>query len=202
MTTGNTNNTSSPLHIITRVPIPAALNPSIVLQAIQSYEPLIKGNPYLHHFEQRPVDINEIVNDPFFREDGSKLQAFVVVDRVPVIPGLGSWATKEVPIPCIFQTFEHGARCRGHAQAGVVVRSSYEVRRRGEIQEGPELMLGPGDEGGEYELVEVADISCNALVRPFVRSRFTSAHLEILQRVVDMVGKSAGTQVGAAANWQ
>ncbi|KAK3991014.1 hypothetical protein QBC44DRAFT_324052 [Cladorrhinum sp. PSN332] len=199
----STNNSNPPLHIITRVPIPASLPPSTILSAIQSYEPLIKANPYLHRFEQRTVDINEIVNDPFFLEAGSKLQAFVVIDRVPVLPGLGSWATKEVPIPCIFQSFEHGARCRGHAQAGVVVRSSYEVRRRGEVQEGPELLLGPGDEGGEYELVEIADISCSALVRPFVKSRFMSAHLEILQRVVDMVGKEAGlTQAGAAANWQ
>lgn len=192
---------SPPLHIITRVPIPAALDPSIVLQALQAYEPLIQGNPYLHHFEQRPVDINEIVNDQFFREDGSKIQAFVVVDRVPIIPGLGSWATKEVPIPCIFQSFEHGVRVRAHAQAGVVVRSSYEVRRRGEVQEGPGLLLGPGDEG-EYELVEIADVSCSALVKPFVKSRFTTAHLELLQQLVDRVGKAAGTQVAAAENWR
>ncbi|KAK4459041.1 hypothetical protein QBC42DRAFT_308116 [Cladorrhinum samala] len=192
---------SPPLHIITRVPIPAALDPSAVLQALQAYEPLIKGNPYLHRFEQRPVDINEIASDQFFREDGSKLQAFVVVDRVPIVPGLGSWATKEVSIPCVFQCFEHGVRVRAHAQAGVVVRSSYEVRRRGEVQGGPELLLGPGDEG-DYELVEVADVSCNALVKPFVKSRFVAGHLELLQKIVDSVGEAAGTQVGAAENWQ
>ncbi|KAK4227435.1 hypothetical protein QBC38DRAFT_192940 [Podospora fimiseda] len=195
--------TAPSLHIIIRVPIPPSLPPSTLLSALQTYEPLIRVNPYLHTFTQRPLDLSEIINDPFFLESGSNLQAFTVVEHVPIIP-LGSWTpTKEVLIPCIFQSFEHGVRCRGHAQAGVVVRSSYEVRRRGEVKEGPELLLGPGDEGGEWEFVEIADITCGALVKPFVRSRFTAAHMEILQKVVDGVAKEAGvSKVGAAANWQ
>ncbi|KAK4644095.1 hypothetical protein QC761_0049110 [Podospora bellae-mahoneyi] len=183
-----TNTHTPTLSVITRVPIPARVDPKAVLASLHAYEPLIKANPYVAHFEQRHLDVSEVVDDPLFLESGTKLQAFIVVDRVPVIPGFGAWGTKEVGIPCVMQSFDHGVRVRANAQAGVVVRSSYEVRRRGEVQDGPDLLLGPGDEG-EWELVEIAGIDCNFFVKHFVRSRFSSAHQEILQRVVDGVAR-------------
>ncbi|KAK4040251.1 hypothetical protein C8A01DRAFT_15856 [Parachaetomium inaequale] len=172
-----------PFTIITRVPIPASLPPATVLAALQTYEALITPNPYLDRYERRPVELEEVANDPFFRNDGQNLQAFVVYDRVPIIPGVGSWATKEVAIPCVFQSFDHGVRCCARAQGGVTVRSSYEVRRREEVTEGPEPAVGPGD--GDYELVDISNIECGALVKPFVKMRFSSAHLALLQQVVN-----------------
>ncbi|KAK4188417.1 hypothetical protein QBC35DRAFT_382612 [Podospora australis] len=188
--------TAPSLVVITRVPIPASLDPAVVLQTLQAYEPLIRANPLLEKFEQRHLDVSEVVNDPLFREDGAKLQAFIVYDRVPIIPGLGSWATTRVEIPCVMQSFDHGVRCRAHAQAGVVVRSSYEVRRRGEVQDGPELVIGPGEEG-EYELVEISGIECSALVKHFVKARFQAAHQEILQRIVNDAGQTAAARPAA-----
>ncbi|KAK4198356.1 hypothetical protein QBC40DRAFT_298492 [Triangularia verruculosa] len=184
------------LTVITRVPIPARVDPNTVLARLQAYEPLIKTNPYLDRFEQRHLDVSEVVDDPFFLESGTKLQAFKVVDRVPVIPGLGAWGYKEVVIPCVMQCFDHGVRVRANAQAGVVVRSSYEVRRRGEVRDGPDLLLGPGDEGGEWELVEIAGIDCSFLVKHFVKSKFSSAHQEILQKLVDGAAKESDAAAG------
>ena len=182
--------------IITRVPIPPDLDPEPVLQALHTFEPLITANPFLARYERRPVPLEDLVDDPFFRVDGQKLQAFIVHDRVPIIPGAGSWASKDVSIPCVFQSFERGVRCRAEAQAGVTVRSSYEVRRRGEVQAGGATTTGspPRDETpdhyGEtpgFELVEIARVECGTLVRAFVRRSFASAHQEILQRVVDSI---------------
>ena len=183
--------------VTTRVPLPAYLSADIVLEALHTYEPLITANPYAMGFERRPVDVQELVGDPFFREDGHKLEAFVVYDKVPIIPGVGSWASKEVTIPCVFQSFSYGVRCRALAQAGVTVRSSYEVRRRG----GAAAQNGiPPDNAqqqqqqpaGDYELVEVAQIECGALVKPFVKRSFSSAHQEILQRVVESIVRRGG----------
>ncbi len=178
------------LTVITRVPLPTYLTPEVMLESLHSYEPLITANPYQIGFERRPVQIEELVNDPFFREDGRRLQAFVVYDRVPIIPGVGSWATKEVVIPCVFQSFAYGVRCRAEAQAGVTVRSSYEVRGRGEVQGGPDVLLSPS--AGDYELVEIAHIECGALVKPFVKRSFATAHQEILQNMVDDVIRRHG----------
>ena len=169
--------------IITRVTLPAFLNPQFMLDTLQSYEPLIRASPYLKNYERRNIQVEEVVDDPFFIEEGHKIQAFIVHDRVPIIPGLGGWAAKGVRIPCIFQSFQHGVRCRADSDGGVTVRSSYEVRRRGEVGGGPAGVAHLGD--GDYELVETANISCGSFVKAFVKRSFTSAHQETLQRVVD-----------------
>lgn len=179
------------LPITTRVPIPSHLEPATVLSALHLYEPLITANPYLVKYERRAVPLQDLVDDPFFLADGLKLQAFVVHDRVPIIPGV---ASKVVVIPCVFQSFNAGVRCRAEAQGGVTVRSSYEVRRRGEVPFGPgEKGAAATGQGGshEWELVELAVIECGSLVKPFVKHSFASAHREILQRVVnDVVAKT------------
>ncbi|KAL2262071.1 hypothetical protein VTK26DRAFT_2533 [Humicola hyalothermophila] len=184
--------------VITRVPIPASLPPAKVIATLQTCEPLITTNPYLERFERRPVPAGETANDPFFTpaNGGSsvgELQGFMVYERVPIIPGVGQWATKLVTIPCVFQTFDHGVRCRGQADGGVTVRSSYEVRRRGEVKDGPELVVGPGEEG-EYELLDISSVECGVLVKPFVKMRFSSGHLAILKQVVADSMKSAAPQ--------
>ncbi len=179
-----------PFIVITRLPIPASLDPGIVIAALQTYEALITPNPYLDRYERRPVELDEVTNDPFLRDGGRNAQSFVVYERVPIIPGVGSWATKEVAIPCVFQTIQYGVRCCAHAQAGVTVRSSYEVRRRGEVKEGPELVAGPED--GDYELVDISNVECGALVKPFVRSRLSSGHHALLQKVIDNLMVSSG----------
>ncbi|KAL2018315.1 hypothetical protein VTK56DRAFT_978 [Thermocarpiscus australiensis] len=181
-----------PIVVINRVPIPASLSPATVIAYLQAYEPLIRPNPYLDRYERRPVQPEDVAGDPFFGDGGYNLQGFVVYDRVPIIPGLGSWASKEVAVPCVFQSSEHGVRCRGHAQAGVTVRSRYEVRRRGEVKEGPELVAGPED--GDYELVDISNVECSSLVRPFVRTRLSSGHQHILRQVVDELVRAAGSQ--------
>ena len=170
----------------TRVPIPPHLPPEAVLAALHAHEPIIIANPYLVRYERRAVPLADLVDDPFFRADGLRLQAFVVHDRVPIIRGV---ASKAVVIPCVFQSFGAGVRCRADAQGGVTVRSSYEVRRRGEVPLGPGEKgdLDGGGGGHEWELVELAVIECGSLVRPFVTHSFASAHREILKRVVDDV---------------
>ncbi|KAH8912050.1 hypothetical protein BR93DRAFT_56252 [Coniochaeta sp. PMI_546] len=181
------------VQITTRVPIPPHLQPTAVLSALHTYEPLITANPYLVKYERRAVPLQDLVDDPFFRADGLKLQAYVVHDRVPIIPGV---ASKVVVIPCVFQSFTAGTRCRADASGGVTVRSSYEVRRKGEVPLGPgEKEATKGRDVGpyEWELVELAVIECGTLVKPFVTHSFASAHREILQRVIDEV--SAKTEM-------
>ena len=170
------------LRIITRVPIPAKLPHNFFLERLRAYDPLIVANPFLKTYERRKVPLDELVNDPFFSDDGFNLRAYVVTDAIPIIPGV-SWLKKDVSIPCVFQGFHKGVRCRAQAQAGVMVRSSYEVRRLGEITEGPQLVRGPGD--GDYELVETASIDCSSFIKFFVKSNFSEAHKAILQSIVN-----------------
>ncbi|KAK2072385.1 hypothetical protein P8C59_006742 [Phyllachora maydis] len=171
------------LQITTRVAIPARVDPALVLAALHAYEPLIVANPYLDRFERRAVPLGDLVGDAFFHDDGRDLQAFTVHDRVPLVAGLA----KAVVVPCIFQAFDRGVRCRADAQWGVVVRSSYEVTPRGEVPPAANEAWA-----GEWELVETASIACGALLRCFVKRSFTSAHQLILQRVVNEIARESG----------
>ncbi|KAK3361197.1 hypothetical protein B0T24DRAFT_116973 [Lasiosphaeria ovina] len=180
---------SQPFTVIIRVSLPAWLPPEAVVSALHAHEPLIGANPYTVSYERRYFRPEEVAGDTLFHRDGPELSAFVVRDRIPIIPGAGSWASKGIEIPCVFQSFTRGVRCRADSQ-GVRVRSSYEVRLRGEVWGG--TLAGPGE--GNYELVEIANIECGSIIRPFVRRSFSSAHQEILQRVVDEVARSSQPQ--------
>ncbi|PSS05206.1 hypothetical protein BD289DRAFT_449071 [Coniella lustricola] len=106
-----------------RFPIPARLTPELVIHNLHSYEPLIKPNPYLQSFQRIPVDLEDVVADTFFTEDGTDIVAYDVHDRIPVVFGL----TKDVKFPAIFQAVARGVRVRADAAAGTRVRSVYEV---------------------------------------------------------------------------
>ncbi|KAK1759159.1 hypothetical protein QBC47DRAFT_449769 [Echria macrotheca] len=182
--------------VVTKVPLPAYIPPDAVVAALHAYRPLIEANPHLTSYERRAVGIEEIVDDPFFRDDGHRLQAFTCYQRITIIPGVGAWATKDVSVPCVFQSYDVGVRCRADAGSGVTVWSSYEVRRRGEINAtNPADTPPPSPDDGDFELVEIASVSCGALVRPFVRRSLTTAHQDILQRIADGVGRSVGIPV-------
>lgn len=111
-------------------PLPAECQPQRVVDALHRYEPLITPNPYLVSFRRRPVDLTEIVDDPFFREDGQALAAFEVVDKIVLVPGV---ASKQVVIPCVMQRFAGGVRCRSLAAGGVRVWSTWRVLPAGQV---------------------------------------------------------------------
>jgi len=181
--------------VITKVPLPAHVAPEAAITALQAYRPLIEANPHLVSYERRSVNVHEIVDDRFFCEDGDRLQAFTVYQRITIIPGVGSWATKDVAVPCIFQSVQYGCRCRADASGGVTVRSRYEIRRRGEVSDGTDKAEPPpGPGAGDYEFVEVADVECGTLVKPFVRHSLSTSHQEILQRLANDVVRSYEAQ--------
>ncbi|KAK0746846.1 hypothetical protein B0T18DRAFT_429733 [Schizothecium vesticola] len=190
-----------PFTVTTRVPLPASVPPSVFLAALRAYTPLITANAHLVSFTRTPIDLAAIVSDPFFRTDdgAAHLQAFLIHQRIPI---LGPF-TSDVAVPCVFQSFDAGTRCRADASAGVTVRSSYEVRpRRGQAEAGDEW-VPPGPRDGEWEVVEVADVECGVLVRPFVRRSLAGSHLELLTKLVADVaeeyhGRKEGQVPGVA----
>lgn len=185
----NISTTMTFMTVVTKVPLPAFIPPDAVVAALHAYQPLIEANPHLTNYERRPVGIEEVVKDDFFRTDGHRLQAYTCFQRITIIPGVGAWATKDISVPCVFQSFAHGVRCRADAGSGVKVWSSYEVRRRGEVQgTGPDLPPGPDD--GDFELVEIANVECGAIVRPFVRRSLATSHQEILEKIADEIGRA------------
>lgn len=163
-------------------PLPPDLPPSAVLSALHtSYEPLMKPHPLQKSYQRRPLSVAEVVDDPFFRADGRKLESYEVVERIPILPGL----YKEITIPAVFQSFDGGVRCRADAPANVRVWSVYEPR---EV---------PGAGPGCFELHESAVVECSTLVKRFVVKNFEASHREILKGIVDLLADSHRNRVGS-----
>lgn len=167
-------------------PLPAYLSPDLVVQHLQAYEPLITPHPYLLHYNRRPVD-EDVTADPFFTEDGARIECYEVFERIAIVPLLG--LSKDIKVPATFQSIPAGVRCRADAQAGVRVWSTYEVQRRdlgAEFERaGRADSDGVARDDGEWELVEYARVECSAIVKPFVVKSFETAHRDLCQRVID-----------------
>ncbi|KAB5511136.1 hypothetical protein GE09DRAFT_940118, partial [Coniochaeta sp. 2T2.1] len=110
----------------TRVSIPPNVPPEAVISALQEHIPILSAQPYMVKFEPRAVPVKDLVRDPFFRADGLPLRAFLSRRRSR------HWhpGRHTVVVPCVFQSFAAGTRCRADVQGGVTIGSSYEVRRR------------------------------------------------------------------------
>ncbi|KAI6347833.1 hypothetical protein MCOR25_010888 [Pyricularia grisea] len=159
-------------------PLPPDLPPSAVLAALHtSYEPLMKPHPFQKGFKRRPLSVDEVVDDPFFRADGRKLESYEVSDRIPILPGVH----KDITVPAVFQSFDGGVRCRADAPGGVRIWSVYEPRKAAPAAAGGE----PG--GAGYELHETAVIECNAIFKRFVAKNFESSHRENLKGIVGLL---------------
>lgn len=176
-------------------PLPPSLSPDLVIQNLHAYEPLIRPNPYLQGFSRLPVDLDDVVSDPFFTEDGSNIASYEIRDRIPLVESLG--LMKDVTFPAIFQSFATGVRLRADAAAGTRVRSVYEVcpRRGADGGGGVELPRTAGFEpnaaaparGGGWELVERSHVECNALLKPFVMKSFEAGHRDLCGKLINNI---------------
>jgi hypothetical protein len=172
-----------------RLPLPTHIRPEEAVAHLQAFESLITPHPYLVRYERRPVALGELVDDPFFREDGMRLSAYVVTERIKLMAGMG----KDIQIPAVFQSFHNGVRCRADASAGVRVWSSYEVspRKVAAFERADEASVnssngGEDDDDAEgYDLVERVTLTCNSIVKRFVVKSIEPAHKEICERMIE-----------------
>lgn len=138
-------------------PLPPSLPPTLVIQALHAYEPLIRPNPYLQNFRRLPVDMDEVVADPFFNSSSSSSSSsppspsssssspafppaaansqehnddndIASYEIHDRIPVVGFLGIyKDTIFPATFQTTPGGVKVKVDAAMGVKVRSVYEV---------------------------------------------------------------------------
>ncbi|KAL8294934.1 hypothetical protein RB597_008355 [Gaeumannomyces tritici] len=185
--------------ITVAAPLPPSVPPQAVIDALHaSYEPLIRPHPFLRRFERRRLSVSEVVDDPFFEADGAKLEAYEVVERVPILPVPGFH--KDIVIPAVFQSFARGVRCRADT-SGVRIWSVYEVRPLSAAS-GTGVGAGGADGGADgeaWELLETAKVECNALVKPFVQKNFITAHRDILKGTIAEIATMQGLPNGSGS---
>lgn len=184
--------------ITVAAPLPPSVPPQAVIDALHaSYEPLIRPHPFLRRFERRRLSVSEVVDDPFFEADGSKLEAYEVVERVPILPVPGFH--KDIVIPAVFQSFTRGVRCRADT-SGVRIWSVYEVRPLSAASgTGAATPTGDDGEADAWELLETAKVECNALVKPFVQKNFITAHRDILKGTIAEIATMQGLPASSSS---
>jgi hypothetical protein len=167
-----------------RLPLPTHIPAEEAVAHLQAFDSLITPHPYLVKYERRPVTLNDLIDDPFFREDGMRLSAYVVTERIKLMPGVG----KDIQIPAVFQSFHNGVRCRAEASGGVRVWSSYEVapRKVAAFERADEASVNSSSAGDAegYDLVERVTLTCSPLVKRFVVKAIEPAHKEICERMI------------------
>jgi hypothetical protein len=168
-----------------RLPLPTHIPPEEVIAHLQSFDSLITPHPYLVRYERRPVALPDLIDDAFFREDGMRLSAFVVTERIKLM-GMN----KDITIPAVFQSFHNGVRCRADASGGVRVWSSYEVTPRKvatfeRAEEGSVNSEDGGEDAEGYDLVERVTLTCSPIFKRFVVKSIEPAHKEICERMIE-----------------
>lgn len=184
-------------------PLPPTVSPELVIQTLHAYESLIRPNPYLQGFTRQPVDLEDVVADPFFTEDGTNITGYEIHDRIPILPVLG--LAKDIRFPAIFQAFATGVRVRADAAAGTRVRSIYEVCPRPPQEQAGGGEDGDGGSGGQpdgvvegaaggrrysaggWDLVERSHVECSALLKPFVMKSFEAGHRDLGGKIVENI---------------
>lgn len=184
------------------VPIPHSIPPENVVQALQQPENLLDLGSLLHTYKKIPTDSlpEKIYNDTeYFStfDTETPIVAYEVTDIIPMLPGAGSWATKDIKFFARFQNTPDGTRAYVNASAGVTVKSWYRVEFR-------EPRAAQTDNGEQQEpvksgwrLVEISFVECFALMMPFVAWNLDVSHKDMLQQLLDKIeteqGQSNGT---------
>ncbi|KAL2106291.1 hypothetical protein VUR80DRAFT_6944 [Thermomyces stellatus] len=194
-------------NLTVRTSLPRYLPPQEVVNALQTYIPVIKHQALVTRYE-RAMGIPHCARDPFFHggspianpavDDNppvsyrnGALVAFNVFERINLIPGI---ASKEITFPATFQNVPGGVRCRADAPGGVTLWTEFKVRPKPRNLNAPSSAAGSAwdweaevDRRREYELVEWVTVEASSLLMPFVARSMEGAHKDICQKVIDEV---------------
>jgi hypothetical protein len=179
--------------LTTSVPIPTSIPPENVVQALQKPENLLDLGSLLNSYKKIPTDSlpEKIYNDTeYFStfDTTTPITAYEVSELIPMLPGAGSWATKNIKFFARFQHTPDGIRAYVNASAGVTVKSWYRVEFR-------ELRAAHTDNGTQQEetretgwrLAEVSFVECFALMMPFVARNLEISHKDMLNQLLGKI---------------
>lgn len=168
------------------VPIPASIAHDSFVAGLHHFPVLMECHPLVYKHERIPVDIEDVTADAFFQEDGTRIERYIVMDRIDVLRLPKMPVYKDVAIDVTFQAFAGGVRSRADA-SGVRTYSTYSVRPASSSQtpQQQQIYASSPSSPEDYELVEDSVVFCGALVKPFVTRTFRRSHMKMLARVVE-----------------
>jgi len=177
------------------VPIPNSIPPDAVVKTLHAHSPLLAIQPLMHSWYQIPYDtLPEKVRDDSehfaTRIRNADVVAYEIVETIALIPGVGSWATKDIKFPGRFQNLPNGVKTSANAPGGVVVKGQYRVEFR-DGSEDDDIPYESGESG--WYLVEDTSVECSALMMPLVAWNLDSSHKGMLEKLLESIHEKQGT---------
>ncbi|KAI8665718.1 hypothetical protein NCS56_01008800 [Fusarium sp. Ph1] len=150
------------------IPFPSDVPPHVVLDYIQTYEPVLQHNPGVVSYDPVDIDPAQFATDPWLDlcEFDPSLRLFQAHEVVWLAPGISknqSWLI-------LFQRVPDGIVCRCKAGVGVVSWTEWSVRPRQREESSPSTpsTATPSSQDGDdgWELQGVVTVEANRLILP------------------------------------
>jgi hypothetical protein len=165
-------------------PIPHKLSTSSVIAALHRHENLLTLQPLVTSYDEIPSpNVSEL--DPYFDTPGSPVKAYVVTERIVIVPGIGELGKYSTTIVTNFQNITNGLKTSAVASAGVVVRATYIVQQSGRniSRSGNDDMETIGYRG--VSLSEKVTAECSSWLMPFVKHSMEGAHKDLCRNLLE-----------------
>ena len=170
----------------TSTPIPPNIPPLVVVQALQTFKPVIRHLGTLSRFEQVPTRPGAVADDPFFNPGSEKVLTYQIYEMIAFAPGI----SKEHTYPTHFQSIGGGCRCRADGNMGVTGWVEFTVRPKRDSHLSPEVST-PGsfsnNEPEEWELHEALLVEGNSLIMPLIATAIVVSHQGLCAKILEEV---------------
>ncbi|KAI8716994.1 hypothetical protein NCS52_00994400 [Fusarium sp. LHS14.1] len=150
------------------IPFPNDVPPHVVVEYVQTYEPVLQHNPGVVSYDPVDIDPAQFATDPWLDlcEFDSSLRLFQAHEIIWLAPGV----QKNLSWLILFQRVPDGIVCRCKAGVGVVSWTEWSVRPRQREESSPSTpsTATPSSQDGDdgWELQGIVTVEANRLLLP------------------------------------
>jgi hypothetical protein len=177
-------------HSTVTIPIPRHIPPHVVLDYIQTYEPILRHNPGMVSWSPSTLNYETVIHDTFFdaSDPNQSLRCYEAYEIIRLGPGVG----RDCRWPIIFQRVPNGIVSRSDAPAKVISWTQWYVRARQNEQETtsvgtPSTATPSSSEDEEWELYGIVTLEAHRMLIPWCKRNTRLYQEAIGQGIVDDV---------------
>ena len=190
------------------VPIPSHISPTEVISFLHTHTPILKLQAFVQSWhETSHTDLDAAVKSDlaFFKEarhdavpapGEPEVKIYTVIEAVPLIPHVGSWAEMPVKFPSRMQNVRCGVRAQANAPGGIIVKSDFRVEKAdvNSVIDGWDRSESDCEDASVWQLTEDCTLEANTLLMPLVVGDMEKAHRDLCQKVVQMLVEKASSR--------
>ncbi|KAI1071750.1 hypothetical protein LB507_005444, partial [Fusarium sp. FIESC RH6] len=171
-------------HSFVNIPIPRHIPPKLVLDYVQTYEPILRHNPGMVSWSESTLNHETVLHDTFFDASNQSLRCYEAYEIIKLGPGV----ERDVRWPIVFQKVPNGIVSRTDAPAKVITWTQWYVRMRQQNEQDvstPSTATPSSSADDEWELYGIVTLEAHRMLIPWC-TRKTKLYQEAIgQGIVD-----------------